>query len=334
MKCLKPDYYDKFHCLASSCPDNCCQQWDIDLDPETVRYYKRLAGPLGDQIRRNMKETEDGGIMTLKDGRCPMFRTDGLCEIQAQLGHSALSAVCQEFPRLHHDYGSFMELGLELSCPEAARLILSAPWSVRSADIPGGTDPEYDQELMNTLLRTRRDFFQYLDTASLPLPQILAVLLIFGYEVQSEIDGGESAELTPEANLHDAAQYAAVPDFSAVIEFFLSLEILTPQWEALLKDVTSESCWNPCHKALLRYLVGRYWLQAVSDYDLVSRIKFMIVSCILVSHLKGDTIAAAQLFSKEIENDVDNVDAILDACYTSPAFTDVNLLSLLLHQTQ
>ena len=31
------------------------------------------------------------------------------------------------FPRLTHDYGDFAELGLELSCPEAAKLILNAP---------------------------------------------------------------------------------------------------------------------------------------------------------------------------------------------------------------
>ncbi len=76
--------------------------------------------------------------------------------------------------------------------------------------------------------------------------------------------------------------------------------------------------------------MGRYWLQAVSDYDLYSRVKFCILACLLVRHLGGDIFRTAQLFSKEIENDADNVDAILDAAYTHPAFTDDKLLGMLL----
>ena len=74
----------------------------------------------------------------------------------------------------------------------------------------------------------------------------------------------------------------------------------------------------------------RYWLQAVSDYDLYCRVKFIIIACLLVKELGGDIFRTAQLFSKEIENSIDNVEAILDAAYTHPIFTDNKLLSMLL----
>ena len=77
--------------------------------------------------------------------------------------------------------------------------------------------------------------------------------------------------------------------------------------------------------------MDRYWLQAVSDYDLYSRVKFIVLSCLLVKTLGGNILRTAQLFSKEIENDADNLDAILDAAYTHSAFTDDKLLGLLLH---
>ena len=80
-----------------------------------------------------------------------------------------------------------------------------------------------------------------------------------------------------------------------------------------------------------RYLIRRYWLQAVSDYDLICRVKFIIAACLLVAHLGANVVENAQLFSKEIENDPDNVEALLDGTYTSPAFTDVQLLGLLLN---
>ena len=74
----------------------------------------------------------------------------------------------------------------------------------------------------------------------------------------------------------------------------------------------------------------RYWLQAVSDFDLICRVKFMVTACILVGSLEGDFLRAAQLFSKEIENDAENVEAVLDGAYRSPALTDLNLFAILL----
>ena len=71
-------------------------------------------------------------------------------------------------------------------------------------------------------------------------------------------------------------------------------------------------------------------MQAVSDYDLISRVKLTVVSCILVHLLGGDPVQTAQLFSKEIENSADNVEAILDATYTHSALTDQKLLGILL----
>ena len=69
----------------------------------------------------------------------------------------------------------------------------------------------------------------------------------------------------------------------------------------------------------------------MSDYDLIGRVKFLISACLLIAYLGGDFAETAQLFSKEIENDPDNVEAILDGAYSAPALTDVHLLSLLLN---
>jgi hypothetical protein len=49
-----------------------------------------------------------------------------------------------------------------------------------------------------------------------------------------------------------------------------------------------------------------------------------------VRHLGGDLVQTAQLYDKEIENNIDNVEAILDGAYTSAALTDEKLLGLLL----
>lgn len=81
---------------------------------------------------------------------------------------------------------------------------------------------------------------------------------------------------------------------------------------------------------MARYGVERYWLQAVSDWDIVSRARLTVAGCVLVGLLGGDVIETAQLWSKEIENSPENMDAILDGIYLDRGLTDEKLLALLL----
>ena len=53
-----------------------------------------------------------------------------------------------------------------------------------------------------------------------------------------------------------------------------------------------------------------------------------MAAVLLVCLLGGDPVKTAQAFSKEIENDADNVDALLDGAYTLTGLTDANLLGL------
>jgi len=331
MEVFYPKYYKDFICIASACPDSCCKEWSVDLDDDAAAFYRSLPGALGDRLRQVLQDTEDGTVMTIENGRCPMWRQDGLCQIQAELGHDALCKTCREFPRLTHDYGDFLELGLELSCPEAARLILDNPdfgMVCQSAD--GGDEVDYDREIMDILRRTRGEFLDFLAATSLPFPEILAVLLLYAHEVQDELDGGSCAVLDADVCLEDAQRFAKGGDIHILKDFFLHLEILTPQWKMRLEADPVLPCWDGRYKALLGYFIGRYWLQAVSDYDILCRVKFTIAACLLIGHLDGDLVETAQLFSKEIENDADNVEAILDGAYTAPALTDMHLLGLLM----
>ena len=326
-----PKYYKDFSCIADKCPDSCCKEWNVDVDENAAKFYRELTGPLGDRLREILQDTPDGTVMTIEDGRCPMWRQDGLCRIQAELGHDALCKTCREFPRLRHDYGDFVELGLELSCPEAARLILNNTeclWEAQTA--PGEDIVEYDREIMEILRRTRKDFLTFLQATSLPFPQILAVLLLYAYDVQEELDGGAAAVLSPEQYLSNAAELPLSGNIKRLQDFFMELEILTPQWKTYLQNIRNAPVWDTRCKALLRYFICRYWLQAISDLDIVCRAKFAIAACILIGYLGENLIENAQLFSKEIENDPDNVEAILDGAYTARALTDLNLLSLLL----
>ena len=330
MLLFKPDYYDRFRCIAGKCPDSCCKEWEVEIDDTSARFYRTLPGGLGDHLREVMYT--DGGktSMSIIDGRCPMWRSDGLCRIQAELGESALCETCRTFPRLTHDYGDFAELGLELSCPEAARLILTAPSASLTVETrPGGEVPEYDATAMASLKTSREIMLSILSDESHSIGESLALGLLYGCQAQSELDSGEESPFDAGAALETAAALAKPGNPAEVLDFFLGLELLTPQWETMLRH-PAPSDWTPQHRALTRYLTQRYWLQAVSDYDLYCRVKFILISCLLVRLVGGDIFSTAQLYSKEVENDTDNVEAILDAAYANPAFTDDKLLGMLL----
>ena len=326
-----PQYYQKFQCIASACPDSCCKEWEVDVDAAAAAYYRTLEGDLGDRLRQVLKDTEDGTMMTIENGRCPMWRQDGLCRIQAELGHDALCQVCREFPRLRHDYGDFVEYGLELSCPEAARLILSQSPAWVTELVSGGEEPEYEEEVMSILLETRNTVLDFLDATSLAPNMALSVVLLYAHEVQNWIDGEDAAVLDVDFCLQLAEKYASMGNWDLLLDYFKNLEVLTTQWKNRLTSPVSSAEWNAGILALMRYFIGRYGLQAVSDYELISRVKFMITACLLIHHLGGNLLETAQLFSKEIENDPDNLDAIFNDAYSAPALTDVHLLSLLLN---
>ena len=330
MKRIKPDYFDSFRCIASACPDSCCKEWDVAVDPEKAAYYRNLPGPLGERLRQVLYEEGGDTYMAIENRRCPMWRDDGLCRIQAELGESALCKTCREFPRLTHDYGDFVEMGLELSCPEAARIILNSPApAFVTCEIPGGEATEYDTEAMEILLRTRLVMRQILADGSYSVPETLSLALMYGYQVQAELDGAEGTPFDAGSALAEAKQFAVPAKPEAFLDFFRNLEILTPLWKQRL-DTPSPTPWSDRYRLLARYFVDRYWLQAVSDYDLVGRVKLMIISCLIVRILGGDLISTAQLYSKEIENSIENLETILDGAYTAAAFADQQLLGHLL----
>ena len=328
MKLRYPSYYDTFSCIADRCPDSCCHEWEVQVDAASAARYRAMEGQLGDALRTYLYD-EDGAVYLRNiHDRCPMWRSDGLCRIQAEKGHDALCTVCQQFPRLRHDYGDFVELGLELSCPEAARIILNTPLSWTEREVSGGEEPEYDGEIMAILEASRPRALDLLENDAYTVPQRLRLLLMYGYHVQAAIDGAELTEFDPAAALAEAAGFAGAGDAAALRDCYLGLDLLTERWGDALKGLSAPD-WDEGLGRIAQYGICRHWFQAVSDWDLCCRVKLILSGCALMARLPGPLMAKAQLWSKEIENSAQNLDALLDGAYTEPALTDANLLGLL-----
>lgn len=336
MEIRYPDYYKQFSCIAAACPDSCCHEWEVDVDPEAADFYRRLPGELGDRLREVLRDGEDGwaSMAITEDRRCPMWRDDGLCRIQAELDHGSLCATCREFPRLRHDYGTFVELGLSMSCPEAARLILSTPrpvWVTEPA--PGGTAPEYDGQTMRVLRYSREKALEYLYDETMPVGTALAKIYLYACQVQCATRWEEVEDFLFRERIGSLPLRSFPGNMADIFAVYEELEILTDRWRKILDRGPVEAPWLPAHRTLARYFIDRYWLQAVASEDLVTHVKFAVLSCLMIRHMGGDPVESAQLYSKEIENDTDNVWALYDAMEARHPLADLRLLDLLLAQS-
>lgn len=330
MELIYPSYYKEFACIAASCPDSCCHEWEVQVDAASAARYRAMEGELGDALREALCDEDGETYLRNKNDRCPMWRNDGLCRIQAELGHDALCTVCRQFPRLRQDYGDFVELGLEMSCPEAAGIMLnSTGLTLISEEKPGGEAGDYDSELMDLLRETRPYALELLAEESVPVNVRLARLLLYGHHIQAQIDGGEVFCFDPAQAEELLTQCAGQGNFELLREFYQALEILTERWSDRLSGAGEKALWDEKLCKLAAYQVYRYWYQAVSDWDLAARVKLMVAGCVLLARIPGDMIGNIQLYAKEIENDTANVDAILDGAFTERAMTDGNLLALL-----
>lgn len=121
-----PEYYVKFQCSASKCSDNCCLNWEIDIDEGTLLCYENCEGPLREKLSRSIvKNSGTAHFKLTPEKRCPFLDENNLCEIILNMGEKSLCGICREHPRFYNYCGNVTEAGLGLCCEEAAKLILN-----------------------------------------------------------------------------------------------------------------------------------------------------------------------------------------------------------------
>ncbi|WP_195269999.1 flagellin lysine-N-methylase [Eubacterium sp. 1001713B170207_170306_E7] len=179
-----PETFNTFRCLAGACPDTCCAGWEVVIDPAAEQLYQSAGGAIGKRLRDAMTLDADGDCIFINPtGRCPFLNHKDLCDIHIALGEDALSETCRLYPRFYANYGNLQEAGLSLSCPEAARLMLSDPapmgFVTSQNDGPTGYEPELDPLFCARMLRARHLGRTLLQNRRFTIFERLALLLQF-----------------------------------------------------------------------------------------------------------------------------------------------------------
>jgi len=124
---IRPEYAAKFHCDGRLCGSRCCREWEIVIDNATYEKYCALEP---EKFRREVcgwleKEDDAQRIRLKENGDCPFLREDYLCRIQREKGGDFLSDVCYSYPRMTYCCEDTCWQTLVMSCPVAARDLLS-----------------------------------------------------------------------------------------------------------------------------------------------------------------------------------------------------------------
>lgn len=107
--------------------------WIVNIDKPTYEAYQRCDDPeIGPRlhelvtIHTGHRSDDDYARIKLSGPACP-FLSEGLCSIQKKLGEEYLSFMCSAYPRVTNVVDDVLQRSLDLSCPEAARIVLLDP---------------------------------------------------------------------------------------------------------------------------------------------------------------------------------------------------------------
>lgn len=386
MKIRVPNYYKDFKCIAGACTDTCCAGWQVDVDDRSFQYYKKIQGPFGERLRSVMREGKNGaeGQFEIRpDGRCPFLNDENLCDLYTELGEDALCVTCEQYPRYTCEFGSLRETGIALSCLTAAELIL------RKDENPGFTESEdeesffglnnIDGTLFLKLTKARKTAFSIVHNQTLTIDERMAVLLLFGDELQKNIkkpdkikeivdkydlengvsDGKPFAKLLQRNEKGAKSAGKTVKTYRKIWLFYMKQVIIKREWPKLCKTVNEmlynenifektaefKECnkeWEYEYENILAYFIFRYFLKAVFDYRILTKVKMAVISTIMIRQCDigawleknkelsfEDRTWIAHLYSREVEHSEENFDALSKIFDSKKVFNTNNILRLL-----
>ena len=143
MRYLKPHFYDKFVCTAGDCPDSCCAGWQIMIDETSLERYGNEKSEFGTRLRNSIDWDEE--CFYQNNRRCAFLNEENLCDLYKALGPDSLCDTCRMYPRHTEEYEGLRELSLSLSCPEAARIILSCKEPVRFLEEEDDLEDDFEE---------------------------------------------------------------------------------------------------------------------------------------------------------------------------------------------
>lgn len=385
MKIRKPDYFDKFECIADKCEDTCCAGWGIVIDEESYKNYLSVQGKFGEELRSKIVNEDNENIFVLKGDKCSFLNEDNLCDIYSNLGGDSLCYTCRQYPRYLEEFGSLREIGISLSCPEAARIILRSSkrviFELSENDEEVNNYNDINPTLYISLMQCRKVAFDILQNRNLDLNIRCSLVLIFANEIQEKIDLNDIksiknikdkyldeefiAKIIKNLQTYKGKEYKKYNNMKEILNVFKDLKHIKPNDILGIEDTlryfwqsdTDKEIYLSFHKKfdehykeknyhfeqILVYYIFRYFMKSVFDYDVLAKIKFAVISYIMIKELavvrflenrefkEEDMVDIAHTYSKDIEHLEENIENLEMLFETNEVFNIENLLTVMVN---
>lgn len=318
MNFVTPKFYKDFKCIAGACPDSCCQGWEVDADADSLAYYSTLSGEIKSRIDSVLDKDEFGNTIfrLTENKRCPFLNGKNLCDMHIVIGGEHTPYTCRTFPRFINNYGGTREMGISFSCPVAAEMM----WNLK-ADFDFDTEVinempqlnDIDAQLYFVLASARKNAYSIACDNSLTVAERLIKLLELASDLQKEINPYNDAETE-----------------IGFKEIFNNPEVINKEWV----EKVHNSSYNPViensksNENIIMYFLFRYFLDAVYDSDVLSKVKMTAVG-VLIPSFFGNDAWTVHLWSKETEHSDINMERYKKLLKTASSLSFENLISIL-----
>ena len=188
-----PNYYKEFSCIAGACPDTCCAGWQIVIDDKTLKKYQHFKGPFRNRLHNDIDWKEH--VFRQYNHRCAFLNEENLCDIYTEAGPKMFCSTCRNYPRHIEEFEGLREISLSLSCPEAARILLSQKEKVQFVTREKETREEvyddFDYLLFTALMDTRDMLIDVIQNRNIPIQKRLWKVLAIAHDFQLCVDKNE-----------------------------------------------------------------------------------------------------------------------------------------------
>ena len=277
---IDAEIYSEFKCKADKCKHSCCKGWEIDIDEDSLLYYKSLDTKLGNEIRQNIHEGEDTFFKLTDDKKCPFLKDDGLCKIIEELGEDALCDICRLHPRFFVEINDYSLAGVGLSCEKASELL-------------------FEKKSLNFIICDSQKTISF--------QELLKML-----EIDISQDYLNLTNIIP--------QYLDEAKIKKILDIFCITEPIDSNWKnevLLIKRYYKEYLNNldiKKYEFIYQYILFRqleltlnHGIKKIIDYAVYS-----IIFIMLYERLYHDDIEAVRRWSEQIEYNEDNIEIILN----------------------
>ena len=257
-----PDYYREFRCVAEQCQDTCCAGWEIVVDKKSLKKYRKVKGSYRKMMLRSVNWLR-GTFRQSKDKRCSFLKENNLCEMYMVLGRESLCRTCRLYPRHIEEFEGIREISLSISCPEAARLLLSKSEKTTflSVEKEGEEEfPDFDLLLYSELADARDVIIKILQNRDLPVAVRTKLILGLAHDMQGRVNRGElfsCGELFERYQGEGARRFVEskimeeIEDIqkryekaAALFGKLYELELLREDWDKSLKEAEERLYWR------------------------------------------------------------------------------------------